>query len=144
MPSFLSLYMFFTKVNKISINIFSNIFFCPNTSLFSLSGTPITCKLELLRFSFYFFFFFKISAMPHGMWVLSSLTRDQTHISYSGSSESQPLHCQGSPLFLLLQSFTSPCFSEWIITIDIFSSSLTLSHFQFTVELNFSFTYCIF
>ena len=40
--------------------------------------------------------FFK--AVPlHDVWHLSSPTRDQTHTSCSGSRESQPLDCQGSP-----------------------------------------------
>ena len=50
-----------------------------------------------IRLSLFFFpSFFK--AVPlHGMWYLSSPTRDQTHTSCSGSTESQPLDCQGSP-----------------------------------------------
>ena len=32
----------------------------------------------------------------HGMWGLTSLTRDLTHISYTGSAESEPLDHQGS------------------------------------------------
>ena len=35
--------------------------------------------------------------VAHGMWDLSSLTRNGTHTSCCGSSESQPLDCQGTP-----------------------------------------------
>ena len=41
-----------------------------------------------------FFFFFL--AMPWGMWDLSFLTRDRTHVPCSGSMEYQPLDHQGS------------------------------------------------
>ena len=41
----------------------------------------------------YFFFL----AMPHGMWDLSSPTRDRTCAPCSGSMKSQPLDGQGSP-----------------------------------------------
>ena len=42
--------------------------------------------------------------MPSGMRDPNSLPGDQTCTSYIGSSESEPLHCQGSPLtnFLML------------------------------------------
>ena len=40
-------------------------------------------------------FFF--SAALHGVWDLSSPTRDQTRIPCIGSAESQPLDHQGSP-----------------------------------------------
>ena len=38
------------------------------------------------------------AAMPHGMWDLSSLTRDRTCTPCIGSAKSQPLDPQGSPL----------------------------------------------
>ena len=37
---------------------------------------------------FFFFFLFFFLATPHGMWDLSSLTRDQTCAPCSGSTES--------------------------------------------------------
>ena len=42
--------------------------------------------------------------VAHGMWDLSSLARNGTHSTCSGSSESQPLDCQGRPCMLLLLS----------------------------------------
>ena len=46
-------------------------------------------------------------AMPHSMWALSSLTRDQTCTPCTGSIESQPLDSQGSPTKELFNS--DPC-----------------------------------
>ena len=43
------------------------------------------------------FLFVCFSAIPPGMWDLSSPTRDKTCAPYTGSVESQPLHCQESP-----------------------------------------------
>ena len=43
----------------------------------------------------YYFFIYSL-AEPHGMWNLSSLTKDQTHTPCSGRVESTPLDCQGS------------------------------------------------
>ena len=44
------------------------------------------------------FLFFNFLAALHGMWDLSSPTRDGTCTLCSGSTESQPLDLQGSPL----------------------------------------------
>ena len=48
----------------------------------------------------YYFYFFL--AMPHGMWNLSSPTRDWTHVPCGGSTESQLLDHQGSPWILVI------------------------------------------
>ena len=34
------------------------------------------------------YYYYCLLAMLHGMWYLSSLTRDQTHVPYIGSSVS--------------------------------------------------------
>ena len=58
----------------------------------SYQNIPLSLSLSL---SFLPSFF---KAVPlHDVWHLSSPTRDQTHTSCSGSRESQPLDCQGSP-----------------------------------------------
>ena len=36
----------------------------------------------------FFFFFFNFLAIPHGMWDLSSLTKDGTSVPCTGSVES--------------------------------------------------------
>ena len=53
-------------------------------------------RSSVLFLGLFFFFCFWLQSM----WDLSSLTRDQTHILCTESLESQPLDCQGSPLFL--------------------------------------------
>ena len=47
-------------------------------------GEKLWCPATF-RYIFFFFFFL---AAPHGMWDLSSLTRDRTHAPCSGSAES--------------------------------------------------------
>ena len=41
--------------------------------------------------------YFNFLAMLHSMWDLSSPTRDQSCVPCIGSTQSQPLDCQGSP-----------------------------------------------
>ena len=41
--------------------------------------------------------FFLFLAVPHGMWDLTSLTRDWTYAPCIGSTEFSPLDRQGSP-----------------------------------------------
>ena len=48
-----------------------------------------------------FYLLLLLFAVLHGMWDLSSLTRDQTQAPCIGNTESLPLHYQGSPAFLL-------------------------------------------
>ena len=55
------------------------------------------------------------------MWDLCSLTRDQTHAPWSGSSESQPQDCQGSPTPVFGSSF-------WVLQTQ--SSLLSISVFH--------------
>ena len=50
-----------------------------------------------------FVFCFQFFGIPHGMWDLSSLTRDRSPVPCSGSTESEPLDCQGSPASILLR-----------------------------------------
>ena len=47
------------------------------------------------------FLFFNFLAALHGMWDLSSPTRDGTCTLCSGSTESQPLDLQGSPSLIV-------------------------------------------
>ena len=47
-------------------------------------------------------FCFCFLAVPHGMWNLSSPTRDWTHVPCGRSAESQPLDYQGSPWVLVI------------------------------------------
>ena len=61
---------------------------------------------------FAFFLFFKFLATSHGMWDLSSLTRDQTCAPCSGSAESEPLDRQGSPTVLSLKGWWGPSLLE--------------------------------
>ena len=82
----------------------------------SSSPSPSPPSISLFLFFTYFFFSFFflnwpcsyvrimfiyflkfILAMPHGMWGLSSLIKEQTQAPWFGSTESYPLGCQGSP-----------------------------------------------
>lgn len=68
-----------------------------------------TIRTDQLPFSpFYFIFIYLILALPCGMWHLSSLTRNWTHASCSGSVESSPLDQQESPQlpFFLISALT--------------------------------------
>ena len=68
------------------------IFWKPVTRLSLNLGPSIEVESGPLRKTFFFFL-----AELHGIWNLSSLTRDQTHTPCSGSIESKPLDHQGSP-----------------------------------------------
>ena len=56
---------------------------------FLASGYMVSFKKKI--------FFFNFLAIPHGMWDLSSMTRDGTSIPWSGSVKSLLLDQQGSP-----------------------------------------------
>ena len=51
--------------------------------------------LQMIQYVVFDSFFFL--AVLHGIWKLSSLTRDWIHSPCIGSAESEPLDCQGSP-----------------------------------------------
>ena len=51
-----------------------------------------------------------------GMRDLSSLTRDQTHTPCSGSAESYPVECQGSPTSLFYWNGSSSQFTNSVFT----------------------------
>ena len=57
--------------------------------------SKVTYKLRIILTPACFIFSFL--AMLHSMQAPSSPTRDQTHTSFSGSAESQPLDHQGNP-----------------------------------------------
>ena len=46
--------------------------------------------------------FYVLVFWPQGMWDLISLTRDRTCAPCTGSTESYPLDCQGSPISIVL------------------------------------------
>ena len=79
-----------STVQAVTLNMRCSICLCPDVN-FSLrvlfDCCPTTCFSPLFL------------AMPHGMWDLSSLTRDWTRATCSGSLESKPLDCQGSSLW---------------------------------------------
>ena len=67
--------------------------------------------LDLFSPSLSLFFFFVVL---HGMWDLSSPTRDQTHTPCTGRAESYPLDCQGSPPCFLLRCL-APLQALWAL-----------------------------
>ena len=56
------------------------------------------------------FLFFLTFWLQHGMWGLSSLTKDRTQASCIGSMESQPVDHQGSPSSV---TFEEGDFTHW-------------------------------
>ena len=75
-----------------------------------------------------FLFFKKFLAMPHDMWDLSSLTRDQTCAPCIGSADSKPLDDQGSP---------SSCILEWQI-IDLSEGNIYFLTYFALFSLSFT------
>ena len=67
------------------------------------SGHPNKIRLELRRrmVSIFFFLIYFFLAAPRGMRDLSSLTREQTHVPYTGSMEFSTTEPPGKCLILI-------------------------------------------
>ena len=79
-------------------------------------GSPFLQQRDTIFLYLVFsFFFFPFLATPRGMWDLSSPIRDGTCVPCSGSTESQPLDRQGSPIFPYFENgfqFNKPILGE--------------------------------
>ena len=98
----------------------------------------LECLLCKMRILFIYFIFCVLATW--GMWDPSSRTRDRTCVPWTGSSESWPLDCQGSPkvrISFCFLSFLSP-FLPTPFNVPASASFI----FTFMLSKSMTFTFC--